>query len=119
MMEEVEGGEVKRRGSNCSSRTGCTAMRFKSEEGGGATDRSCRREKFPVILIELSSNISSLAGSSWDRRNLVSHFNTFTCPALLLFNILFRLLVDEMSTVSLVARVCISWLEDRILVASG
>ena len=64
MMEEVEGGEVKRRGSNCSSRTGCTAMRFKSEEGGGATDRSCRREKFPVIPIVLSSNISSLAGSS-------------------------------------------------------
>ena len=67
----------------------------------------------------MSSNISSLAGSNWDRRNVVSHYNTFTCSALLLFSILFRLLVDDMSTMSLVARVCTSWLEDRILVASS
>ena len=64
-----------------------------------------------MILIELSSNISSLAGSSWDRRNVVSHSNTFTCSALLLF----RLLVNDMSTISLVARVCTTWLEDRVL----
>ena len=53
--------------------------------------------------------------SSWDRRNVVSHSNTFTYSALLLF----RLLMDDMSTMSLVARVCTSWLEDRVSVASS
>merc|ERR1719186_576960 len=106
--------------SHCSSRTGCSERRgSKEEEHAWPTDRSCRREKFPVILIKLSSNISSLAGSSWDRRKVVSHSNTFTSSALLLFSILLRPLVDDMSTMSLVARLCISWLEDRIFVASS
>ena len=57
--------------------------------------------------------------SSWDKRKVVSHSDTFTSSALLLFSILFRPLVDDMSTISLVARACTSWLEDMILVASS
>ena len=59
-----------------------------------------------MILMKLSTEqqISSLAGFSWDRRKVVSCSNTFS---------------SSVSTMSLVARVCTSWLEDRILVASG
>ena len=56
------------------------------------------------MKLSTEQQIFSLAGSIWDMRKVVSCSNTFS---------------SSVSTMSLVARVCTSWLEDRILVASG